>query len=65
MKVIKNISSKIINPINTNIVLNSNINFDIYDTTCNHIKTNGLEMFILNMKQVVNSEPIVTLTNFG
>ena len=65
MKIIKNISTKIINPINSNLALNSNINFNIYDSTCNHIKTNGLEMFILNMKRVVNSEPIETLTNFG
>lgn len=60
-----NISSNVLTPINGDIGLNDNVSFDICDTSCNYIKTFGLEMFILNMKQVVNSEPIETLTNFG
>ncbi len=65
MQLINNISFEVLEPIGTTINTNTNVTFTVHETTCNHILTFGFEGFVLNLKQVINSEIIETNTNMG
>ena len=65
MQLINNISFNVLEPISGVINTNTNVTFTAHETTCNHISTFGFEGFVLNLKQVINSEVFETSNNRG
>jgi len=64
-KLIKNITVDTSDINNYNINAINNIKFVVAETDCNFIEVDGFVGFVLNFKQVVNSESIETNTTYG